>query len=59
MAEACLEEHPAMETALVTLAAYGPWGAAALALIVVIKLFIDKGYRIKLDVGPEAKQIKQ
>ena len=46
------------ETALVTLAAYGPWGAAAVAVMLVIKLFIDKGYRIKLDVGPEGKRVK-
>jgi hypothetical protein len=35
---------------------YGALGVAGLLLFFIVRLLIDRGYRIKLDVGPESKR---
>ena len=35
-----------------TLVGYGPVGVAAAFVLVLIRLFIIKGYGIKVDIGP-------
>ncbi len=32
---------------------YGPWGLVVGAVVFIAKLLIAKGYRIKIDVGPD------